>query len=488
MSPSHPSIQTFYKGDLPENKQDALPPKHSKLGDGFTEDELANTLDPLMRKWNPEREYEEFTIDQLNQGPKAVTFVGRVVNYSTFFGSTPKEPKAKGWHYLLVRDNTAAISVKIYFPHCPYPIRLGTLVTFWTAFISGPPKDLIPIPEVSVTANMFPGRVTSDHIMLHTGSSTDGICRIPLRFRKGLPLQGLMTLKSYLTSGHDGVSDAKILVCVKSIGAKKKIPSKMGGESELVDVLLFDHTGEVRLTLWREMADSPKEWQPGKTTLLISNPRYIIEYSGKGGVGVIRGTMIDVEPDFPDAEWLRRYAVNLTKKESLCMEFPEGVWDVEATEYGINRMFFTLAELDKWVRSDGQHIFSGFINVTIMELSFVTLHRRNMLMCAECCGIPTYSNTVTVLCRNCNRNLALTLNPNIIGTLLDETGCIAPGKLLWSKRAWEQLFGRSIAEIIKMDIEVAKYYEMRMLFMRLHLVVGWDGGETGRLCVLGCMQ
>lgn len=113
MSPFHPSIQSFYKRDMPENKQDSCPPKQSKPGDGFTEDELANALDPLMRKWNPEREYEEFTIDQLSQGPKAVTFAGRVVNFSTFFGSTPKEPKAKGWHYLLVKDNTAAISVRV---------------------------------------------------------------------------------------------------------------------------------------------------------------------------------------------------------------------------------------------------------------------------------------------------------------------------------------------------------------------------------------
>lgn len=157
-----------------------------------------------------------------------------------------------------------------------------------------------------------------------------------------------MTLNSYLSSGHDGVNDAKILVCVKSISAKRKVPNKMGGESELVNVLLFDHTGEVRLALWHNFAESPTEWQPGKTILLISSPRYMIEYSGKGGVGVTRGTIIDVEPDFPDAEWLRKYAVGLTRKESLCLEFPEGVWDVDAAEYGVNRMFFTLAELDDW--------------------------------------------------------------------------------------------------------------------------------------------
>lgn len=86
-------------------------PSPSKQGDGFTEEELADTLDPLKRKWNPEREYDECTIGMLIPGPKAVTFVGRIVNLSTTHGSSQKQPKAAGWHYLIVKDDTAAISV-----------------------------------------------------------------------------------------------------------------------------------------------------------------------------------------------------------------------------------------------------------------------------------------------------------------------------------------------------------------------------------------
>jgi hypothetical protein len=195
---------------------------------------------------------------------------------------------------------------------------------------------------------MFPGRVTSDHIMIHTTSGGDGVCNTPLEYRKGQPLQGLMMLESYLNGGHDGVTGAKILVCVKSIGAKKRITKKGGGETDLLEVLLFDHTGEVRLTLWNDIIDSAKSWQPGKTILLISNPAYRVGYSGKGSIGLQHSTMIDVDPDFPDTEWLRRHAAGLTKKESLCLEFPENLWDVEGAEYGIQRILFTLAEIDDW--------------------------------------------------------------------------------------------------------------------------------------------
>jgi hypothetical protein len=68
------------------------------------------------------------------------------------------------------------------------------------------------------------------------------------------------------------------------------------------------------------------------------------------------------------------------------------------------------------VRSDGNQTFSGFLNVTILEMNLVSIHRRNMLMCAEwyfpfpfpshppsfthsftnplpSCGVPIFSNT-----------------------------------------------------------------------------------------------
>jgi hypothetical protein len=114
MPQGHPSIQSFYQREVnvAEEVSQAEPVRQ---GDGFTEEELADALDPMKRKWNPEREYEEQGIGQLIPGPRAVTFTGRIVNINTVLGRSQKQPKASGWHYLIAKDDTAAISV------CPIP-------------------------------------------------------------------------------------------------------------------------------------------------------------------------------------------------------------------------------------------------------------------------------------------------------------------------------------------------------------------------------
>lgn len=52
--------------------------------------------------------------------------------------------------------------------------------------------------------------------------SDEGIlCKTPIGHRDGKQLPGLLTLKNYIEGGHE-VAEAKVLVCVKSIGGKKK--------------------------------------------------------------------------------------------------------------------------------------------------------------------------------------------------------------------------------------------------------------------------
>lgn len=118
MSQSYPSVQSFYKREIlvaaTGTEDIAHPPSSASLGDGFTEQELADATSPLNRKWNPEREYEERRIVELEPGPLAVRFVGRVVNFSTFVGRSSKESAARGWQYVGVRDEGGVCNVSFF--------------------------------------------------------------------------------------------------------------------------------------------------------------------------------------------------------------------------------------------------------------------------------------------------------------------------------------------------------------------------------------
>ncbi|RFU33351.1 Acting on ester bonds protein, partial [Scytalidium lignicola] len=478
MAPSYPSIQSFYQREPSKSTQLTQSPVS---GDGFTTADLTSHLEPSSRKWNPKREYDVLPIGDLVPGPRAVTFNGRIVNFRTIHGKTQKQPKASGWQYLIVKDSGGAISVKLYFAQKPYSFKLGQLVSIWTAFVSDSTKSGGgPIPGVLVCANIFPGRVTSDHIIIHTGSIGEETCRTPLLYSKETFLQGLMTLDSFIKSGFDDIPDVKLLVCVKSIGPRKKITKKDGGEVDLAEILLFDHTEEVRLKLWGEMIESAKEWQAGKTILLLSNPSYTIGFAKKGDLGIKQSTMVEVEPDFPDAVWLRKYAARLRKKESLAVKFPQEFWDGVVKKQGIDMVLFNLADIAEEVRRNPTRTFTGFISVIINDMSLVVNQRCSRLMCITCCSLPIYSNTPQIPCPHCSTPLTLSPNPRTIGLLLDETGCIPAGKLLWSSKAWEQLFGLSHSGFCEMDAELARGLEERMCFERVHLGFGWMGeGERG---------
>jgi hypothetical protein len=94
-----------------------------------------------------------------------------------------------------------------------------------------------------------------------------------------------------------------------------------------------------------------------------------------------------------------------------------------------------------------------------------------------------YASTPIAKCKNCDKEVELQLNPKVIGTLIDETGSISPGKLLWSARAWEQLFGRPVEELVAQDIHMMRLMEQRMIYMRVHLMFGW-AEEVGKLAIL----
>ncbi|KAJ9665734.1 hypothetical protein H2201_004219 [Coniosporium apollinis] len=132
--------------------------------------------------------------------------------------------------------------------------------------------------------------------------------------------------------------------------------------------------------------------------------------------------------------------------------------------------------------------FMGYLSVIIMELNITCLHRRNMLMCTECCGVPVYANATSAKCKQCEKETALRINPRMLGPVIDETGTTSTGKLILSSSAWEQLLGRTAEELVASTADVLKYLEQRLLFVRVTLLFGWvaeEGEGVGRLCIWG---
>ena len=102
--------------------------------------------------------------------------------------------------------------------------------------------------------------------------------------------------------------------------------------------------------------------------------------------------------------------------------------------------------------------------------------------CPYSCGIPIVSNTLTATCKQCSNPVPLPINPRLVGTLIDESGSIACGGLVWSDTAWEELLGRTAQDLAQASRELLAYLEHRLLFLRVTLLFGWSA-KLKKLCV-----
>lgn len=129
----------------------------------------------------------------------------------------------------------------------------------------------------------------------------------------------------------------------------------------------------------------------------------------------------------------------------------------------------------------------GYLSVVIASMSLVLLYRRQMLLCDECCGLPIYSNSSVVSCKQCDKPVTLKVNPRVLGVVIDETGSVGAGKMVLGETAWEELLGRSAADLAKMKLDEVNALEARMLWVRVTLcfvrVAEEDEGGMGRLWV-----
>ena len=114
------------------------------------------------------------------------------------------------------------MQVRLWFAHAAYQLCLGQLCTVHATYIAH--SDVMnPTAAVApLMVSIFPERDSSCHFMAQDQASDIGIiCKTPLGHREGQPLAGLMTLQNFIEGGYE-VAMPRILVCVKSIGARKK--------------------------------------------------------------------------------------------------------------------------------------------------------------------------------------------------------------------------------------------------------------------------
>src|ERR1700753_3682894 len=98
------------------------------------------------------------------------------------------------------------------------------------------------------------------------------------------------------------------------------VTTKSGDVRDMVNVIVFDDTGEGTLSLWRSRADSVQSWAAGQTVLLITSPG--LRTDKKIWLSVTSNTMVDIDPLIPDAYWLRGYSQRMTKREHINPPFP----------------------------------------------------------------------------------------------------------------------------------------------------------------------
>lgn len=216
MAPQNRSIQSYFP-----TSSSATTSSSPKQGDGFTEAEINQALSTSPPgPWTPVTNYQKHDIGDLIPGKDYVTFTGRIANLSTY--TMKKLPRtAKGCIKIVIVDHSGTITVRLCYSKYEYNLRLGQRVTVWTTHISSGNRHNFSAALPTIHIDLFPECQQYCHFSVHDESDGPTQCRAPLGFETAQNMKSLMTLKNYVDGGWE-VDDAKIMVVVKSVGARKK--------------------------------------------------------------------------------------------------------------------------------------------------------------------------------------------------------------------------------------------------------------------------
>lgn len=413
MVPSFPTIQSFYRGELPDTS-DSPQNRQYTSGDGFTGQEVSSTLRPLSQPWNPDRVYRKQSISRLHTGSGHYEVTGRIVNFTQPGTWNNPQSSTEEQYLILLSDDTGVIAVSVTSgPHrsyvltdtqvrmlypkpCNLNLIFGNRVTIYTAYITDfTGSEPGYLSHVDYCTTICPARSNATHIDFHQdtpSSEQESTFRIPpslhLQSANGHP--GLMSLESFLSSGFD-VGEGEILVCVRSVRPQTTFQRRRRETTiELAEIDIFDDSTTSILKLWGDHAASAKSFVPNQTLLLISQPTCHAgatrgaqeQHASELSVGY--HSMIFVDPDTPQSRWMRSKITELSRKHSIVTMVPEDAWDLEEVDSKpVSMEIYTIAEADERVRKNFEQEFAGKMCVMILEVNIITLWRKGRFCCAE---------------------------------------------------------------------------------------------------------
>jgi hypothetical protein len=106
--------------------------------------------------------------------------------------------------------------VRLSYTLISYPLRIGQLVAVWATYIANGDRGTFPCAVAPLYIKIFPEKDKNCHIRLLDNLETIQVCLKPLNYESTL-----MSLKEFAQGGFE-VTDAKVLVIVKSISTRKK--------------------------------------------------------------------------------------------------------------------------------------------------------------------------------------------------------------------------------------------------------------------------
>jgi hypothetical protein len=186
---------------------------------------LPRDSQPSHSALKPTLDYEEADLGTLDPGPRNLALIGRVVYFNDQAKPSKSHKAAQGCIKIMLADDTGILTVRLWYANTQYKLKLGQLVSVWTVHISNSSEHNSLAPNTApLFTTIFPEGERNCYFMVHENSDDGTRFKRPYGVRESKVLPGLMTLKSFTDGGYD-VEEPKLLVCVKSIGARKKCKS-----------------------------------------------------------------------------------------------------------------------------------------------------------------------------------------------------------------------------------------------------------------------